>query len=250
MSTFLYDYLGDNMKIDFIGTGSIFSKNNSASYLINDNILLDIPNGTCKSLKRLGKNVCDIKYIFITHFHGDHFLDIPFLLSEIYVKGSKKITLIGTSELKEKVESVTRLVFPNSYEKYLNELDITYIDSKKIIGIDKFDVESINVSHGRMKDAIGYIFKFDGKTVSFTGDTALCRNVENLCEISDYIFIDTTNTIKNDAHICVEELRELAKKYKSTKFIPVHKNDNIDEELIKINLENIIIKKDGDIIKI
>lgn len=238
------------MKIDLIGIGSIFSKNNSASYLINDNILVDIPNGTCKALKRLGKNVCGIEYIFITHFHGDHFLDIPFLLSEIHAKGSKKITIIGTSDLKRKVKAVTKLVFPNSYEKYLNEIDITYINAKRKVEIDELTIESIDVSHGRVKHPVGYIFKCLEKVVSFTGDTTLCENIEILCECSDYIFIDTTNPIKNNAHICIDELAYLANKYKSTKFIPVHKNDNVDEELFKINLENIMIKKDGDIIKI
>ena len=91
------------MKVEFIGTGSIFATSNSASYLINDKILVDIPNGCCKALKRMNKDVIDVEYIFITHFHGDHFLDIPFLLSEIYARGSKKITLIGGVELEEKV---------------------------------------------------------------------------------------------------------------------------------------------------
>ena len=45
------------MKIYTIGSGDMYSINNSASYLINDSILLDIPNGTCRELKRQNINI-------------------------------------------------------------------------------------------------------------------------------------------------------------------------------------------------
>lgn len=48
------------MKVEFIGSGSIFTSVNSASYLINDKILVDIPNGCCKALKKMGKDIIDI----------------------------------------------------------------------------------------------------------------------------------------------------------------------------------------------
>ena len=68
------------MKIYTIGSGDMYSINNSASYLINDSILLDIPNGTCRELKRKNINIIDINHIIITHLHADHFFDLPFYL--------------------------------------------------------------------------------------------------------------------------------------------------------------------------
>ncbi len=62
------------MKLKVIGSGNIFSKQNSASYLIDDKILIDVPNGTCKTLKNIGIEPSKIDNILITHFHGDHFL--------------------------------------------------------------------------------------------------------------------------------------------------------------------------------
>lgn len=41
------------MKLTIIGSGNIYSKYNSASYLIDGKILVDIPNGTCKALKKI-----------------------------------------------------------------------------------------------------------------------------------------------------------------------------------------------------
>ena len=67
------------MKLKILGSGNIFSKYNSASCLVDDNILIDVPNGTCKILKNIGIEPCNISKILITHFHGDHYLDMPFL---------------------------------------------------------------------------------------------------------------------------------------------------------------------------
>ena len=38
------------MKIELIGTGAIYSKYNSACTLINEDMIIDFPNGTLKQL--------------------------------------------------------------------------------------------------------------------------------------------------------------------------------------------------------
>lgn len=68
------------MKITLIGTGSMYTKYNSASTLINDDLLVDLPNGTTKQLLKQGFDLTKIKTILITHFHGDHTADIPFFI--------------------------------------------------------------------------------------------------------------------------------------------------------------------------
>ena len=42
------------MKIQLIGTGSMWTKYNSACYLIDDKIMVDMPNGWCKNLCKIG----------------------------------------------------------------------------------------------------------------------------------------------------------------------------------------------------
>ena len=238
------------MKVEFIGTGSIFATSNSASYLINDKILVDIPNGCCKALKRMNKDVIDVEYIFITHFHGDHFLDIPFLLSEIYARGSKKITLIGGVELEEKVYEATRLVFPNSYEKYLNDMEINYLACEKDITIDNINISSIKVNHGRMKNPYGYIFKCNDKIITFSGDTSVCDAIEKACKISNFVVIDVTIEIGNEAHVGIDNLEYLSNKYKTTTFITTHMRDNLREPIKSLNLKNVVVGYDGDILEL
>ena len=42
--------MGDEMKVKILGTGSIYSKSNCASLIIENNILIDIGPGTIKQL--------------------------------------------------------------------------------------------------------------------------------------------------------------------------------------------------------
>ena len=74
------------MRLKLIGTGSIGALQSSACTLINENILVDMPNGIVKRMKQLGVDVSKIKRILITHLHGDHFLDIPFLCSKNFLQ--------------------------------------------------------------------------------------------------------------------------------------------------------------------
>ena len=68
------------MKIKVIGSGSIWSISNSACYLVDDIFLVDMPNGCMKNMLKLNINPKSVNNILFTHFHGDHYLDVPFYL--------------------------------------------------------------------------------------------------------------------------------------------------------------------------
>lgn len=77
------------MKINIVGSGSIGSEYMSASYVIDNHILIDVPNGIIKYLKKLGYDILKIDTILITHLHGDHFFDLPFLMLGKYFNKDK-----------------------------------------------------------------------------------------------------------------------------------------------------------------
>lgn len=67
------------MKVRVVGSENIFSEFNSASYLIDEDILIDCPNGSWKQVRNLNKEPREISHICFTHFHGDHYFDVPFI---------------------------------------------------------------------------------------------------------------------------------------------------------------------------
>ena len=70
------------MTIRLLGTGSIWAKELGSCALIDDSLLLDCPNGLIKTLKRESFNIAKIDVCILTHFHADHYFDVPFLLLE------------------------------------------------------------------------------------------------------------------------------------------------------------------------
>ena len=103
------------MKIQLIGTGTIPDVANSASVLINDHILFDMPNGNLKAMIRQNIDIMNIDTLIISHTHADHCFDAPFLLwykKNYYKTGYKLSTKIVTDEItKDTVETLISRLF-------------------------------------------------------------------------------------------------------------------------------------------
>lgn len=67
------------MHLKMVGTGAISAKERNACCLIDGRILVDCGNGTVKTLMEQNVDIDKIDTLLVTHLHGDHFLDIPFL---------------------------------------------------------------------------------------------------------------------------------------------------------------------------
>ncbi len=91
------------MKVQVIGSGSMWTKCNSASYLIDNDIMIDFPNGACKYLYRNNINPSNIDYILLTHFHGDHYFDIPFYILNKSKSDNKNINIFCSKEGRGKI---------------------------------------------------------------------------------------------------------------------------------------------------
>ena len=71
------------LDLTFIGTGNAFAPTRYwSSFLEGDRCLFDAPPTLLAHLKKLGKDPRDVEVAFISHFHGDHFFGLPFLMLE------------------------------------------------------------------------------------------------------------------------------------------------------------------------
>ena len=237
------------MKVRVIGSGSMWTAHNSASYMIDDNIVVDFPNGMCKYLLRLGINPRKINHILITHFHGDHYFDIPFYFLMKSKAEDKSINIYCSDEGESKNNKILELAFPNSDKKILEEVDLNYEFSDSF-SINNYVIRKLLVDHGRMKPAYGYVFTKDDINVGFTGDATLCENVECMASICNYLFCDCMFIKGTSKHMGIDMLKGLSKKYPKCKFVTSHMEENTREELKKLNIENVIVPEDGQLINI
>lgn len=235
------------MKLQIIGSGAMWHKEASASYLIDDHILIDMPNGSCKNLYTQGVNVEKIDNILITHFHGDHFFDIPFYLLKKSKEDALDVNVYCTKPGKKKIETLFKLGFPNASKKVLKRLNLNYNFSANFT-IGDYEVSRIKVSHGDFKPAYGYIFKSKDLTVGITGDTGYCDSVEHMASICDYLICDCSLILGNESHMGIDDIKKLATKYPDHKFVTSHMFEKTIKEAKKLKIKNIIVPNDGDYI--
>ena len=96
-----------------------------------------------------------------------------------------------------------------------------------------------------MKPAYGYIFATENIKVGFTGDTTICKNVEYMASVCNYLFCDCTLIKGDKKHMGIDMIITLNKKYPDCKFIVSHLDDSTRKELEKGNIKNIIISEDN-----
>lgn len=244
------------MKLKLIGTGSIIGEARSACSLIDEKILIDCGNGILKTLTSQGIDINNIKTILITHLHADHFFDLPFfLLVKNNFKHNEETKIYcpkGTEEIIKHLCNDYVGGQPNLFEKWKYNSKILFeefdnLNDEEII--KGYFVNSYFVEHGKKKPAYGYVIRKDNKSIGFSGDSTYCENVKKIIEISDVSVLDMSHPKGNEAHMGVEDIEYICKKF-DKKIVATHMSDQARKLAKELNIKNLIIPNDGDEIEI
>lgn len=232
------------MKIDIVGCYCTWVKELSTSFIINDEILFDVPQGSFKTLLTQYP-ITDINYIIISHFHSDHFMDIHLVLDYLYHHTNKTITILAPKGCKEKLIKMFQVVEISYLERFLED-KVIFIDAEnnKIVKIGDYKIKCYKMLHASL-DAYGFTIEKGDETIGFGGDSTECNNLRKIIKKSSFAFIDSSNVKPDNKHLAVKELIELKKEYASTHIVPVHLSYFSRDELTK---NNIPFPKQGDII--
>ena len=104
-----------SIKVTFLGTADQIpsSRRNHTSILLTyneENILVDCGEGTQRQFRKAHLNPCKVTRILLTHWHGDHILGLPGLLSTLSLSGyNKTIFIYGPKRTKTFVKELLRI---------------------------------------------------------------------------------------------------------------------------------------------
>lgn len=104
--------------LTFLGTCACIPQigNDTASYLINGNILIDTGWHVTETLRRAGKTPADIKALLFTHMHHDHMMALAAFLYERYAEGNAgRLHIYGPHTLPAAVENADRYLHKDVY---------------------------------------------------------------------------------------------------------------------------------------
>lgn len=221
------------MDIVMVGTGSILTAYLSSCAVIDSKIMIDCPNGSIKKLRYLNIKPDEIDIMLISHFHADHFWDIPFFLMEngwLHTR-EKPLNIIGPKDLSNRLDTLINLAYPKNWDKIKKQskLKITEIIGDELeISFDNYIIKCLKVDHG-LYDSYGFMISKDLKVVGFTGDTLICDNVKKMAKDCELLFVDMNfaKPAKGD-HMCLSDIEYLMKE-KKAKIIPTHMTDEARE---------------------
>jgi ribonuclease BN (tRNA processing enzyme) len=167
-----------------VGSGNAFNtdgRGNTAFLLYDyseDALLIDCGPTVVMNLQKFApESVFHIHDILITHFHGDHFSGIPFLILTMAftAKRSEPLFIHGPVGIRSIIESLIMLTLPG----YTAPFEIIYIEvSPGSFKAGTFSVEAVKINH--RPESLGYrITGKEGNIAAFTGDSFFDRDLLN-----------------------------------------------------------------------
>lgn len=224
------------MKLTVLGCGDAFGSNGrfNTSFLIQNDkegILLDCGATTLVRLKQEQIDLSSISTIIISHFHGDHFGGLPFILISRLFESveSSPLTIIGPKGIKEKTIELQEVLYPGTSQQ-LDQLVISFreFDEGKSLVIDEKKVEVYGVIHSPPSLPHAIRLTWQNKIIAFSGDTSWTDKLIPLAKGAD-IFICECNFMEplGPGHLSYQELFENQSSFECKQMFLSHMNSEV-----------------------
>lgn len=221
------------MKVYIIGTSCTWFSRNNTSFILDDKILFDAPSGIYKELIRK-MDLFDIKSLYISHFHADHFADVQVIVTR-FMRESEKHNIKHNLKVYCPKGTLDHLIEYNTIifggadecdrESLTKKVDFIEVEDGDEFVDNGYKVKVYQMDHGRVY-CQGYTFTDEnGQTIGFSADTKECDNLDKMLQNSDVAFVDMASIDKHHSHLDVDGFIKLTKKYKNCKMYPVHTSD-------------------------
>ena len=209
------------MRLIFLGTGDAFNNDSrgNTSFLLDgrQKILFDCGPQVVYSLRRCGYSVNDVKHMFVSHLHGDHYGGIPFIALNLFFKDKGKMSVGGPENLEENTLAVSSRFYPTVKPEVV-------FDFKGLSTEYTFKLDLLEGEH----TVPDYVYKVEvsGKKVVYTGDTARL-DLSNFARNADFLIHEAAELeeerAKKFGHSTPFEAAETAKEAKVKNLVLVHR---------------------------
>ncbi|ANW04747.1 MBL fold metallo-hydrolase [Bradyrhizobium icense] len=167
------------MQLQFVGCGDAFGSGgrfNTCFHVTgaNVNFLIDCGASSLPALKRLGIARDDIDLILVTHFHGDHFAGLPFLLLDAqFTRRSRPLVIAGPQGIETKLASLMEALFEHSSKtKQRFDLSVVALEPEQSRTFGDVKVTAYPVVHGESGGPfLAYRIEAEGRVIAYSADT-------------------------------------------------------------------------------
>ncbi len=239
------------MKLKILGTSCTWFKRLNTSYVIDDDIVFDVPNGNYKEISKYTE-ISKIRCVLISHFHTDHFADFRIIATlfnrhfERYQR-TEKLRVYAPKGVIQHMIDIAELTYSGDDECEESEIR-RCIDFVELVDGYEFEEGDYKIKAYRMEhgapETYGFVFTDrEGKVIAFSADTAMCDNLHKMLEKADFAFVEMSSTVPHKTHLSIADFESLEKQYKNAKFYPVHTCDRCQNYAIENGMNYV---NDGD----
>ena len=193
------DLARDNRSLDllFLGSGNAISKDGRAhsSFLLNGGYLFDAGPTALQQMRKSRVDPADVRVIFISHFHADHFFGLPFLLLDYWLSDRvEDLHLVGPPGIEERTELLLALGFPGlpprnrGYRRLYTEVD-DGLDGE----LEGIAFKAYEVKHVPALRCFGFSAAIAGRKLAYSGDSVICDGLLKLVDGAEVIVVDCSH---------------------------------------------------------
>jgi ribonuclease Z len=160
-----------DLDLVFLGTsGSAPTASRAPTALLvrrgGDRLLFDCGEGTQRQLMRSTVGLPDLAEIFITHYHGDHYLGLPGMLKTFQLRQREvPLTIYGPAGLKDLFSALRRVFGKVSYP-----LDLVEVRPGDVLEREGYRLRTFEVDHG--VSAVGWALEEEERPGRFDSEAA------------------------------------------------------------------------------
>lgn len=222
----------NNIKLTVLGSGTMVptKERNPAGFLVefgNQKILLDCGHGVIRRMTDYNIKWQSLDYVFISHFHTDHFGDAFNLVHTRWVddnynqRENKKLVFIGPKGIQQRFKLWRQIYWREKGESY----PLEFLEGERRLNIGTGEIATFAVKHVRYFQSIGIILKYQGKKIVYTGDIGSQNEIKELAKIVanvDLLITEASYLHPTPNHYSILQVEELAKLAGVKKVLVVH----------------------------
>lgn len=166
--------------------------------------LFDIGYSSVAKLEQFGFPLDKIEALFITHWHSDHFMDLPYLINRSWQRGRQQALHVYAPEGVDSILNGIREMLHIERQHRLNHhgakimnpelagtvahsISVPKRGSQLAYSKDGIVITAFDVCHEPVSPDFGYTIEYKGKKIVLSGDTKKCEQVFKYAQGADML---------------------------------------------------------------
>ena len=224
------------MQLRFVGCGDALGSGgrfNTCFHVTGQhvNFLIDCGASSLPALKRLDIARDTIDLILITHFHGDHFAGLPFLLLDAqFTRRTRPLVIAGPEGIGTRLTQVMEALFENSSKtKQRFDLSLVALQPEETRTFGAVKITPFPVVHGESGGPfLAYRVEAEGRVISYSADTEWTETLIPVARNADLFIAEAyyyDKIVKN--HLSLKTLEAHLPEINAKKLILTHMSDDM-----------------------